>query len=182
MGTVNWWVSLQARRRPDAMSIAELCQQIQDSTIGVALLESQYVWLIVESVHVLSLALSVGLLALTDLSLIGYFRRQYPLEATLRPLRPWMLGGFALMFVSGGLLFWSEAATVYATPWFKWKMVFLLVAGLNALVFEWRLRGRPVQRKPWQTPPLSAKLAGWVSLLCWALVIICGRWVAYAHT
>ena len=164
------------------MSLADICQRIQDSSIGVALLESQYAWLIVESVHVLSLALSVGLLALTDLSLIGYFRRQYPLEATLQPLRPWMLGGFALMFASGGLLFWSEAATVYATPWFKWKMVFLLTAGLNALVFELRLGRRRPDPGPPQTPPLPAKIAGWVSLLCWTLVIVCGRWVAYAHT
>jgi hypothetical protein len=131
---------------------------------------------------VLSLALSVGLLAIADLCLIGQFRKLVPLEQTLQPLRPWMLGGFGLMFVSGGLLFWSEAATVYATPWFKIKMVFLGLAGVNALGFELGMRRRLARRGSTETPPLAAKIAGWTSLACWTIVIVCGRWVAYAHT
>lgn len=159
----------------------EFCRRLQDSAFGTALLESQYLWLILESIHVLSLSVSVGLLAIADLRLIGKFRRHEPVTAVLEPLRPWILAGFGLMFVSGALLFWSEAATVYASPWFKLKVLFLFLAGINALLFELRL-GRNVAA--WNTrenPPAGAKVAGWTSLICWTAVIVFGRWVAYAH-
>src|SRR6202046_4598978 len=117
------------------MTILEMCHRLQDSYFGTALLESQYVWLVIESIHVLSLSLSVGLLFITDLRLIGKFRRHEPVSDVLDQLRPWMLAGFAVMFLSGGLLFWSEAATVYASPWFRLKALFLLPAGADALLF-----------------------------------------------
>jgi hypothetical protein len=163
------------------MTILDLCHRLQDSAFGTALLESRYWWLIIESVHVLSLSLSVGMLFIADLRLIGRFRRHEPVSDVLGELRPWMLSGFALMFVSGGLLFWSEAATVFVSPWFKLKMLFLALAGANALLFEWR-RGRQPALLGALDLPAGAQLAGWTSLGCWAAVIMLGRWIAYAHT
>lgn len=164
------------------MSLFELCRRIQDSAIGTALIESRYVWLIIESVHVLSLSLSVGLLALIDLRLLGIFRRQEPVSEVLAELRPWMLVGFALMFTSGALLFWSEAATVYASPSFRLKVLFLVLAGLNALLFEARLGRRLASWNTLERPPAGVRAAGCASLICWTAVIVFGRWVAYAHT
>ena len=60
------------------MTVFEFCRRLQDSAVGSALLESQYMWLILESIHVLSLSLSVGLLVITDLRLIGKFRAHEP--------------------------------------------------------------------------------------------------------
>jgi hypothetical protein len=164
------------------MSILDLCQRLQDSAFATALLESQYLWLIIESAHVLGLAFSVGLIFITDLRLIGKFRRREPVSAVLEQLRPWLLAGFALMFATGGLLFISEAAKVYASPWFKLKLLFLLLAGINALWFELKLGRRLSVWNELDRPPFGARLAGWASLACWTAVIIFGRWVAYAHT
>jgi hypothetical protein len=164
------------------MTLLELCHRLQDSAIGTALLESQYVWLVIESVHVLSLSLSVGLLFIADLRLIGKFRRHEPVSDVLDQLRPWMLAGFAVMFLSGGLLFWSEAATVYASLWFRLKILFLFLAGANALLFETRLGRNLASWNTLEQPPVGAKIAGWTSILCWTAVIVFGRWVAYAHT
>jgi hypothetical protein len=164
------------------MTLLELCQRLQNTTFATALLESQYLWLIIESAHVIGLSISVGLIAITDLRLIGAFQRRAPVSEVLQQLRPWLLGGFALMFLTGALLFVSEAATVYASPWFKLKLLFLLLAGINALWFEFKL-GRTL--KSWnelERPPLGARIAGWTSLGSWTAVIVFGRWVAYAHT
>ena len=164
------------------MSLLNLCQRIQDSAFATSLLESQYMWLIVESAHVLGLAFSVGLIAITDLRLIGRFRRREPVSDVLHALRPWLLAGFATMFVTGGLLFMSEAAKIVVIPWFKLKMVFLLVAGINALWFELKLGRTLPAWDELDSPPVGAKIAGWTSLACWTAVIFLGRWVAYAHT
>jgi hypothetical protein len=164
------------------MTLFDLCQRIQDSAFATALLESQYMWLLVESAHVLGLSLSVGLIIVTDLRLIGRFRRNEPVSEVLEQLRPWLLVGFAVMFLTGGLLFVSEAAKVFASPWFKLKMLFLLLAGVNAAWFEVKL-GRKLDA--WNDAailPIGARIAGWTSLGCWTAVIVFGRWVAYAHT
>jgi hypothetical protein len=164
------------------MTLLELCQRLQNSTFATALLESQYLWLIIESAHVIGLSLSVGLIVITDLRLIGAFQRREPVSEVLQQLRPWLLLGFALMFLTGTLLFISEAATVYASPWFKLKLLFLLLAGINALWFELRLGRRVKVWNDLHRPPLGARIAGWTSLSCWTAVVIFGRWVAYAHT
>src|ERR1700733_8548964 len=126
------------------MSLLELCQRLQASAFATALLESQYLWLIIESAHVIGLSLSVGLIVITDLRLIGKFQRREPVSEVLQQLRPWLLARFALLVLTRVLLFISEPSTVYASRWFKLKLLFLLLAGINARWFEPRL-GRRVK-------------------------------------
>jgi hypothetical protein len=164
------------------MSLLNLCQRLQDTAFATSLLESQYMWLIIESAHVLGLAFSVGLIVITDLRLIGQLRRREPVSEVLEALRPWLLAGFAMMFVTGGLLFISEAAKVIVIPWFKLKMLFLVLAGFNALWFELTLGRKLAAWVELDSPPIGARIAGWTSLACWTAVIFLGRWVAYAHT
>jgi hypothetical protein len=161
------------------MAILDVMQRIQDSDLSMAFLGSQYAYPLVESLHVLGLALSVGLLAIADLRLIGALMKRQPVEDSLHALRPWMLAGFALMFVTGGILFAAEAAKLYVNGLFRTKMLFVALAGANALYFEFRLGRRAHAWSDPLTPPRAAKLAGIASLACWAVVIMCGRWIAY---
>jgi hypothetical protein len=83
------------------------------------------------------------------------------------------------MFSSGALLFWAEAGKCYRSPAFRFKMLFLLLTGLNALFFESTI-GRKAHSWAGGTKLSSrARLAGWISLVCWAGVIAFGRWTAY---
>lgn len=51
-------------------------------------------------------------------------------------LRPWYMASFAIMMITGGLLFWAEAEKLYRSPTFRWKLFFLIMARLNALYYE----------------------------------------------
>jgi hypothetical protein len=162
------------------MALLDVLQQVQDSPWAMDFLGSQYAYPLVESLHVLGLALSVGLLAIADLRLVGAVMRRQPVGDSLQPLRPWMLAGFVLMFVTGGMLFATQAAKLAVNPLFQIKMLFVALAGANAVWFELKL-GRSVAS--WSdplTPPRNARLAGLASLACWAVVILFGRWIAYA--
>jgi hypothetical protein len=161
------------------MSLISILQGFHDSDAAQAFLGSQYVYPLVEAAHVLSLALSVGLLAIADLRLIGLFMRRQPVADTLEALRPWLLAGFLVIFATGGVLWWADAASLTLNPLFQLKMLFLVIASANALYFELRL-GRLVAIWPDPlNPPTAARIAGWTSLICWALVIGFGRWIAY---
>jgi len=157
------------------MSLMQTLQAIQDSDAAQAFLGSQYLYPLVEATHVLGL----GLLAIADLRLIGLLMRRQPVADSLETLRPWMMTGFAVMIVSGLILFWPDAAHLWVNPLFQLKMLFMAAAIANALFFELRL-GRHVAawRDP-LVPPIAARAAGWASLACWAAVILFGRWIAY---
>ena len=61
---------------------------------------------------------------------------------------PMCCGASRLVFVSGGLLFWAEAAEVIASPAWVFKFAFIGLAGLNALYFELVIARRPDALSP----------------------------------
>jgi hypothetical protein len=160
-------------------SIHDLAQALQDSRIGDGIAESRHLFPILEGTHLLSLSFSVGLILLTDLRLIGVFWRHVPVTTVLHQLRPFILSGFAVLFISGGLTFCSEAATIMASPVWTVKMILVALGGLNALYFEFVIAKRPEVVENHPVLPRSVKYAGLASLTIWTLVIICGRLLAY---
>ena len=161
-------------------SITAIANAIEATSIGTAIAESRYAFPIIEGTHLIALSVCVGLIFLTDLRLMGLFLRQVPAADVLRSLRPYVLCGFALVFLSGGLLFWAEAAEVVASPAWVFKFAFIGLAGLNALYFEFVIARRPGALSPERARlPRGVRYAGAASLTIWTLVIICGRLIAY---
>ena len=149
------------------MSIADWCQAIQASQIGTSIRESALVFPLIETAHVIGLALSVGIIIMLDLRLVGAGLLQASPRQVMTQLKPWYLTGFAGMFLSGALLFWSEAFSCYQSPSFRWKIAFLCLAGLNAAVFEVVYRpGMDAWGPSASSIPVGARLAGWCSLVC----------------
>jgi hypothetical protein len=161
------------------MTLLPFFEWIQDTAIGTSIRESIFVFPIVETIHVIGLALSVGLILITDLRLTGIVMAGERPVDIIRPLKVLMITGFVLMFSSGALLFWAEAAKCYKSPAFRFKMIFLLLAGLNALYFESTLGRNTAAWSAATVLPSRARLAGWLSLICWIAVISFGRWTAY---
>ncbi len=161
------------------MSLYGICQTLQASAFGTYIRESVWTFPAVETVHVLGLAVSVGIVIMLDLRLVGAGIGHIPPSDLMQRLKHWYLTGFAAMFLSGALLFWSEAERVYQSPTFRVKLIFLALAGLNALFFE--IKYVPTM-KTWETTgitPSGAKIVGWFSLICWLGVVGFGRWTAY---
>lgn len=161
------------------MSVVGFLQQLHDSQLGTALRESLYMFPLVEGTHLIGLALSVGLILVTDLRLVGLFLRNVPVADVLQQLRPWVLAGFAITFGTGILLIWAEGPRIWQIPVFPLKLVLIALAGINAIWFEFKY-GKTIS--VWGDSegfPQGAKLAGWVSLVSWSAVVICGRLIPY---
>src|SRR6185437_1866405 len=118
------------------MSLFTICQWIQESSIGTGIRESTYVFPLVEATHVLGLAVSVGAIAIVDLRLIGATMTDEPVTDVIEQLQPLTIAGFVTMFLSGALLFWSEAARLYPSYSYRTKFVFIFLLGINALLFH----------------------------------------------
>ena len=135
---------------------------------------------VVESVHVLSLTLFVGTSVLWDLRLMGLLLTAVPITETQQRLMPWMMGGFMLMVASGAVLFFGDPVRFYVNVFFRLKAVLLMMAALNAYFFHASASGHNLtawDRAP--RTPFRARLAGSLSLVLWAGIIMAGRMIAY---
>ncbi len=161
------------------MSLIEFSQVLYDSELGTALRESVYMFPLIEGLHLIGLALSIGLLFFVDLRLLGQFLPHLPVEQILHPLRPWLLSGFVLTFITGILLFIAAAAKIILLPVFFYKLGFIALAGLNALWFEWKWGRKIYGWGSHSVLPTPVRLAGLTSLTLWSLVMIAGRLIPY---
>ncbi len=161
------------------MSLLELAQALNDSDFGTALRESVYAFPIIEGLHLIGLALSVGLILFVDLRLLGLFLKQAPVADILHPLRPWLLGGFTLTIATGVVLFIAGAAKIVLLPVFYFKLGFIALAGFNAWWFEVKWGRRVEDWGSWATLPFGVRFAGLASLTLWSLVVITGRLIPY---
>jgi hypothetical protein len=161
------------------VTVLEICQWIQDTQIGTALRESVWWFPIIEGTHVLALALSVGTLLVLDLRLAGFVLKGRRVSEVSRQIVPWSMVGFAIMFTTGILLFWCQAVKAYGSLYFRLKLLALLLAGINAVVFELRTRRTIATWDADVVPPLPVRLAGIFGMILWAGVIAAGRTMAY---
>jgi hypothetical protein len=164
------------------MGIIEFLQLLHDSQLGTALRESYFAFPIVEGIHLIGLAVSIGLIAFTDLRLIGAFLRDVPVEDILHQLRPWLIGGFVVTFVTGILLIWAEGPRIWEISVFPLKLLFIAIAGANAAWFELRYGRRVNEWGVRHEIPRGVKLAGYTSLISWSVVVICGRLIPFLGT
>jgi hypothetical protein len=84
-----------------------------------------------------------------------------------------------VMFITGSLMFMSEAAKMYVNEAFLLKMSLIVVAGLNAMIFELTAFRHVANWDDAAVTPIRAKVAACVSLIVWVGVIAAGRWIAY---
>jgi hypothetical protein len=159
--------------------LQHLCQVLYDSPFGTAIRESDNAFSVIESVHVLSITLLVGTISILDLRMLGILLREIPVTRIARAVLPLTWTGFAVMLMSGFLLFWAEAAKNYLNPAFRVKIVLLLLVGLNPLIFHSTIYRRATEWEHQHRSPWHARAAACLSLLLWSGVIIAGRAIAY---
>ena len=161
------------------MSLLPFAQWLAETRGSIALHESLYMYPLVESVHVLTLCLFVGMSVLLDLRLLGLTMRRVRVSEMTDRLLPWMQAGFVVMIVSGALLFYAIPLRSYQNIFFRIKMIMLVFAGLNAWMFHIGVHRRAAVWDLDRVPPRAARVAGATSLVLWALIVVSGRMIAY---
>ena len=161
------------------MSLLPFCQWLAETSGSVALHESLYMYPLVESAHVLTLCLFLGMAIMFDLRLLGVTMTSVPMTEIRKKLGPWMAGGFVVMVITGALLFYAIPLRSYQNLFFRLKMILMLVAGLNVWLFHSRVYPKVIGADTAAAPPRAARRAGALSLVLWIGIIISGRMIDY---
>ena len=161
------------------MSALDFFGWLSDTSWSVGLHESQYAYSIIESIHVWAMAVFFGTTVMFDLRLLGWTMRGVPVAEVVGRVRPWTIGAFVIMVISGSLLFYAIPLRSYQNIFFRVKMLLLLLAGLNVLIFHARVYPKVVGWDRDAVPPVPARIAGALSLTLWICIIVSGRMIAY---
>jgi hypothetical protein len=159
--------------------LPNLLHLLNESAFSTRLRESDWTFSLIETLHVLSIAVMAGTIAIVDLRLLGVLFRKQQVSRLTAQVTPVTWVGFTLMVLSGTLLFVAQPEKNAVNPAFQAKAVLLLLAGANLFVFH-RFVFRDVaawDERP--RPPLAVRLCGGASLALWATIIVLGRLIAY---
>lgn len=146
---------------------------------SVGLHESYYMQNWMESTHVLFLMISLGMLVVIDLRMLGWWMSDVPASKIAARIETPMFIGFGVMTLTGIILFTANPIRYEHSVWFRIKLVLLVIAFVNAVLFR-RHMSRSVST--WDTdkvPPPRTRNAAALSLALWVLIVTCGRFIAY---
>lgn len=160
------------------MDFATFFSDLQYSAIGQWVNTAGAVYPVVESIHVIAIALVFGTILVVDLRLLGLASMGRPFTRVAHDLLKLTWIGFALAAATGVLLFLPNASNLYMNQQLQIKMVLLILAGINMLFFEF-VTVRDVAHWDHKPPPASAKVAGLLSIGLWMAVIVFGRLIGF---
>ena len=152
---------------------------LSSSSLNNAIQSSAWTWPILESFHFVGLILMLGALLIIDLALIGVVKGISP-KASHR-LLVIVICAFIVNLVTGILFIFGDPGRYFINIGFQLKMLFMLLAGLNALWYTFKVQPNIIGSIDF-TPTGATRIAGSLSLIFWFLVLILGRLIPYVGT
>lgn len=151
-------------------AVPNALQALQQLPLAVALRESTWAFPLLEILHIAAFAAMIGTVLTVEMRVFGA-RKGIPLEELGKLGVTIAVIAFAVIVVTGSLLFLTDASGYIANRAFAVKLGLIALAGINMIVFH--LRGSLAR------PDALAKAQSALSLALWLGVISAGRLIAY---
>jgi hypothetical protein len=144
--------------------------------IGQFVVGSNWLFPVIESIHLLFLALLGGSVLIVDLRLVRFLLRDRTVSELAEEARPFMIGALLGMIATGLPLFLSEPIKCYYSAAFWLKMETLAIA----LVFTFTIRTRVTRDESVRNAARRQVVVGALSLALWFTVAASGRWIGFS--
>jgi hypothetical protein len=156
-------------------------QALEALPLAESIRRSLYLFPTLEAIHVIALALVFGTILVVDLRILGIASTERPFSRVSGEMLKWTWAAFALAALTGSLMFITNARVYWDNTFFRVKMLLILLAGINMLVFQTTVaRSRVWDREP-RAPGLG-RVCGVISMTVWVLVIGMGRTIGFTTT
>jgi hypothetical protein len=156
-----------------------LLQWLDNTAMAETVRESVWIFPAMETIHVAAIAIVVGSIALLDLRLAGLVSRRRAISEVSAEMLPWTWTSFAIATLFGVLLFASQPIKYVGIAFFDAKILLILLAGMNMLVFEFMIAKNQAAWDRDPTPPTIVRIAGSLSLAFWVSVLVLGRLIGF---
>lgn len=144
----------------------------ENTAIGEWIRNGTWPFPLIETFHILALALFMGALFLIDLRLMGFKFNGIAAARMYRELHTYINWGILVILVSGAMLMASEGGKLYENSAFGPKMYLLFAA----LVTHYTIHKKAVAS---DQPPGWAPIAGFLSQFLWLATGAAGRAIGF---
>ena len=151
-------------------------QWLEKFWLGQFVVGSNWLFPVIESVHLLALALLGGSILVVDLRLVGLGLRGREVKEIARDARPYMNLALVIMISTGIPLFLSEPIKCYYSPAF-WVKMWTLAA---ALTYTYTIRTKTTRMEVVRNTARRQVLVGALSIALWFTVASAGRWIGFS--
>jgi hypothetical protein len=155
--------------------IEQFCDWLSNTPFSLKIQTVMWIIPAVQTVHILCVSIVMASMAMLDLRLIGVAKRQ-PVSKLVNRLVPWVWWTLPILLATGIILIIGEPSRELLNPYFRLKMLFLLVVVVITFLVQW-FNSRDTTF--WESRRAVGALAGAFSLLLWVGIVTCGRWIAY---
>ncbi len=161
------------------MTMAEVSDWLTKTPVSHVIGRTFWVVPVVQSVHILAIAVVMASIAMLDLRLAGMLGREQSMQDLTRRFYPWIWGALVVLFLTGLIMIMSEPGRELLN-WVFWTKMALIVgavlftAPVQRLLEDVRYRDLPRAKR------VTIRLCAFASLVLWVGVVTCGRWIAYA--
>ena len=159
--------------------LLNLARWLDSQSWSTAIHESIYLYAWIETTHVITLMVFLGMLFVIDIRMLGAIFPKVPASIIAQRLDKPMMIGFAMMLITGFLLYYAIPVRTTQSLWFRIKVVLLIVAGINAFLFRAKMQASSSSWDLDPIPPKRIRVGAMLSLVLWAGVVITGRTIAY---
>ncbi|MEW6323473.1 MAG: DUF6644 family protein [Acidobacteriota bacterium] len=153
-----------------------LFEWFQTTFIATAIHGSVWLFPVIQCGHLLGLVMLGGALVLMDLRLLGLGLTTQPVGVVSRATFPWLMGGLALMTVTGIPMFLSEAVKCY----YNFSFWVKITTFGPAILFAVTVRRRVGDAEEGRYGRVTQAAVAVVSLGLWLTVAAAGRWIGFS--
>jgi hypothetical protein len=162
-----------------------LFQWLESLWLGKAVVGSLWLFPVIESIHLLALAMLGGSILLVDLRMLGFGLKGSSVASLARDARPFTIGAIVMLICTGVPLFLAEAIKCYYSQAFWVKMSTLAVALIYFFTIRTRVTraatdGADSTDKGVRNTARLQMLVGALSIALWVTVAAAGRWIGFS--
>ena len=161
------------------MELLRYCEWLSHTSWSISLRDGTYDYPVLLIIHVLSIALFGGMVAIGNLRVLGAAMRSVPVSQVIEQFRPWKWVGFGLLVITGILLSISDPVEYAGNVMYWISLLLLLAAGVNAFVFRFGIYRSVSSWDDAPITPLSARRWAGLSLALWIALVFAGRAIAF---
>lgn len=184
------------------MELDGLLTWLYEAALSTNIREIEWLFPMIESLHVLAVTVFLGSIVWVDLRILGVANKDRDIRRFSKELLPITWTMFVIAVITGLALFTSNAVNYAHNIYFQFKILLLILSGINMLVFQLWFSARTESYDPSHAARISTgNLAGmgkfrqklhqisffwsgkWsalLSILLWMIVIGLGQWIGFS--
>jgi hypothetical protein len=159
--------------------IEEFCDWLSRTNLSVAFQSANWFVPLVQTVHIISIAVLLTSVYVVSFRLIGVTRGGQPLAVVTAKSTPWVWIALGVLLGTGILLTITEPARELLNWAFRVKMLLVLALAGILLIVQIRTRRSPEYWTESPTRRRAARAMGLAAVIIGAGIVTAGRWIAY---